>query len=246
MCVSCLRQESHSSGDIIDDIPPLTEIIQCKKCNRWHNRLNQWIGHELESSGLMNFCLKRIHVLSTNKDIKVLDCVWVWTEPHSRRLKCAIDVERGVSDDKVKLRQRVIIEFVVVMGHCVDCAREETEHTWGAMIQIRQSVGYKRSLMYLENLIVKNGLSDLIINVEARKEGLDLYFANKGHAERVAEFIGSNIPSKAKTSKKLVSHNTHTNTARQEITICIGRCVLIVSVKHPDNNIEVTLIILQQ
>lgn len=218
MCIDCLRSQ-HS---ITDDIERSLEILQCKKCNRWHNRLDQWLPHDLESTGLMTLCLKKIHALS-KKDVKVIDCAWIWTEPHSRRLKLSVDIERGILDEKVLLRQRVIIEFVVIIRQCKDCAREETDHTWGALVQIRQNIGYKRSLIYLESLLVRNGLNELMIDVEVKKEGLDLYFHSKGHAERVADFISSNVPSRTKLSKKLISHNSHSNTAKHELTYCVGK-----------------------
>jgi nonsense-mediated mRNA decay protein 3 len=216
MCIDCLRTQY----SITDDIDRNLEIIQCKKCEKWNTKLDQWINHDMESTGLLNVCLKKVNALS-KKDVKILHAAWVWTEPHSRRLKISVDIERGVLDGKVNMTQRFIAEFIVVMKQCPDCARAETDHTWGAMVQIRQHAGYKRSIYHLESLLIKSGLSDTFIDVEVKKDGFDVFFNNKNQAEKVADFISSHMPTRSKVSKKLVSHNTHTHKAKQEWTICL-------------------------
>jgi hypothetical protein len=43
-----------------------------------------------------------------------------------------------VLDNKVKLRQKAVIEYVIKHKQCMECIREATDHSWGAMIQVRQ------------------------------------------------------------------------------------------------------------
>ena len=53
-------------------------------------------------------------------------------------------------DGKVRVRQRLDVEFVVKMKQCIECIRENTDHTWGALVQVRQHVGSRRTFFALE------------------------------------------------------------------------------------------------
>jgi nonsense-mediated mRNA decay protein 3 len=48
---------------------------------------------ELESKELLSFCLRRVRGL--NK-VRLVDASFVWTEPHSRRLKLKLTVQKEV------------------------------------------------------------------------------------------------------------------------------------------------------
>ena len=89
----------------------------------------------MESAGLMSVCLKKIPGLNNGK-AKIIDAAWVWTEPHSKRLKISVEFEAGILDDKVKLRQKTIVEFVIKNKQCLQCITEATDHSWGCMIQV--------------------------------------------------------------------------------------------------------------
>ncbi len=49
---------------------------------------------ELESREMLALCLSRIRGL--NKDVKLIDAGFIWTEPHSRRIKVKLKVEKEV------------------------------------------------------------------------------------------------------------------------------------------------------
>ena len=168
MCIQCLRNEIDMSALIGRG---MTELVRCKKCDRWLTSRDHWQHHELESAGLLAMCLKKIPALSNGK-ATLLDAAWVWTEPHSLRLKVKVTFEAGVLDDKVKLKQTAVADFIVKNKQCLDCIREATDHTWGAMIQIRQRVGHKQSLYMVEHLLTKKELHTLMLNVEVTKDGL--------------------------------------------------------------------------
>lgn len=216
MCIQCLRGECDITGEIETSL----EVTQCRKCEKWLHKLDQWISLEMESQHLLNWCLKRVGGLQKG-DTRVVHAAWIWTEPHSKRLKLSADIEREVMDEKIRLRQRVIVDFKIVNRQCVDCTRDATEHTWTALVQVRQHAGDKRTLSHLESLLSKSGLAELMIDMEIKRDGLDLYFRTKNNAEKVAEFISSRMPSKMKSSKKLVSQDKHSHTSRTEHTIFI-------------------------
>jgi len=212
MCYDCLKLQVNIT------IAKTGDIVQCGKCERWHVRQDQWIHHETESTGLLALCLKR---LSGLEKTKLLDAGWLWTEPHSKRLKVWVDVEVSVLHDKICVRQRSTIEFTVRNKQCLECIRESTDHSWGALVQIRQRVAHKRSLYFLEQELTKSGLHNLILSVENSKDGLDLYFKAKNQSEKIIEFLSSLYPVKTKHSKKLVSSNQQSNTHKYEYTSVI-------------------------
>jgi nonsense-mediated mRNA decay protein 3 len=48
---------------------------------------------ELESKELLSYCLRRVRGM--NK-VRLVDASFVWTEPHSRRLKLKLTVQKEV------------------------------------------------------------------------------------------------------------------------------------------------------
>jgi len=148
---------------------------------------------------------------------RIVDSIWVWTEPHSKRIKVAVTIEKEVL--KVFLQQKVVVEFVVHSKQCMTCIRENTDHTWGAMVQVRQRAGgVKSSLYQLEGLLLKAGMQHLMLNVTARNEGFDLFFKSRNQAEKVVDLIMTNMPCKKSNSSKLVSQDKKANTKHMELT----------------------------
>ena len=216
MCLECLRK----NNDITNVIPKHVELKQCRKCTRWQLGQNQWALHKAESLSLMNVLLKKV-ILSV-KDTRVIEASYIWTEPHSKRIKIKVEIERSILDSKISLRQVAVVEFVVRNAQCLECIREATDHSWKVCIQIRHRVGHKKSLYQLENVLIKKGLQNLILNVDVAKEGLDLYFKTTAQSDKVMKFITCNLPCKSKSSKKLVSQDKHSNTTKVRARACIS------------------------
>ena len=63
----------------------------CKHCKRWNGP--PWVYCERESKELLSLCLKKIKGL--NK-VKIIDAAFLWTEPHSRRIKAKLTIEKSV------------------------------------------------------------------------------------------------------------------------------------------------------
>ncbi len=78
LCASCLR----SAVDITEGINKELTIHSCRSCARF--LLPPWSSVQLESKELLAACLRKIPGLSK---VKLIDAVWIWTEPHSLRLK---------------------------------------------------------------------------------------------------------------------------------------------------------------
>ena len=82
-CIGCLK----SQIDITEGIPRTDVLYHCRECNRYLRP--PWVACELESADLLSLCLKNIKGL---KRVKLLDAAFVWTEPHSRRIKVKVTV----------------------------------------------------------------------------------------------------------------------------------------------------------
>lgn len=227
MCNPCLQQQPDFKL-FASEIQ--LEIIQCPKCEKWclDNALNNWQSYQMESNELLTACMKKIPGMHSNHDVKVLGTAWIWTEPHSRRLKFYVDIERLILQEKVPIQQRVICSYVVKMSQCLSCIHGASEHTWGAMIQFRCALEYEQkgssikshpSLAYVESLLVKTKMLETVSNLEVLKDGLNFYFHSKAQAERMHEFLSSQLPCRSKSSKKLVSQDLQSNTTRFEYTI---------------------------
>lgn len=80
MCVACLR----SRVDITENIPKQVTIYFCKGCERYLQPPAEWVQCALESRELLSFCLKKLKGLNR---LKLVDAGFVWTEPHSKRIK---------------------------------------------------------------------------------------------------------------------------------------------------------------
>lgn len=185
------------------------EVVQCGKCSRWHVRQDRWMFFEVESPELLAMLMRKVSGILTAT--KILDASWIWTEPHSRRIKINVDVERSVLDGKVQIRHKIIVEFIVKMKQCMECIREATEHSWETCVQIRQRVGHKRALDSLEQLLIEGGYYHLIQDFIICKEGIDLFFKERQQADRVIDFLGMNFPLRSKASRKLVSKDGKSN-----------------------------------
>ena len=124
----------------------------------------RYIPAELESAELLALCLKSIHGLSKGKGkhaaAKIVDASWKWTEPHSRRLKVNLVVEKELEDyNHVVVKQHLLVEFQVKTRMCKDCAKATTNQQWTARVQLRQKVAHKRTLLNLEQKLRKSGVT---------------------------------------------------------------------------------------
>lgn len=82
-CINCLKAEI----DISEGIPKQLNLNHCRECNRYERP--PWVLCELESAELMGVCLKTMKGL---KKVKLMDSNFIWTEPHSRRIKVKVTI----------------------------------------------------------------------------------------------------------------------------------------------------------
>lgn len=199
MCVNCLR----SQVDITEGIPKQIILHQCRGCQRYLRP--PWVSCDLESKELLAICLKKITGL--NK-VKLIDAGFIWTEPHSRRIKVKLTIQKDVLNG-VKLQQVFAVEFLIQNQQCDTCQRSYTDHTWRAQVQVRQKVDHKKTFYLLEQLILKHNAHEKCINVEQVPTGIDFSFGERSHALKFLDFVSSVVPTRQKAAKQLISEDIH-------------------------------------
>ncbi|XP_038052083.1 60S ribosomal export protein NMD3-like [Patiria miniata] len=213
MCVACLRTQV----DITEGIPKQAVLYFCKACERYLQPPAQWIKCALESRELLALCLKKLKGLSK---VRLVDAGFIWTEPHSRRIKLKLSIQREVMGGAV-LEQVFIVEFVVQTQMCPDCHRVEAKDFWKAVVQLRQKTSHKKTFLYLEQYILKHNMHVNTLNIRQHDGGLDFYYTTKDHASKMVDFLMGVVPCKYKTSQQLISHDVHNNTYNYKYTFSV-------------------------
>ena len=167
---------------------------------------------------MLTFCLKQIKGL--NKLVKMVDAGFIWTEPHSRRIKVKLTVQKEVMGGTI-LQKTIVIEYVVKNLQCEDCKRTYTPHAWNSIVQVRQRVEHKRTFLFLEQLILKHNMSKKCSDIAEIDGGLDSQFSCETDAAALSEFIKRSLACKAKQSKQLVSHDERNSTYHYKYTFLI-------------------------
>jgi nonsense-mediated mRNA decay protein 3 len=199
----------------------------------------KWAHAELESRELMSMCLKAIPGLNEkNSEIKLIDAQWVWTEPHSKRLKVKIVVQKEIMNSAI-LQQSAIVTFVVRNQQSPDVSAEYAEGAWQALVQVRQYVGHKRTFLYLEQLILRHRVHEKCTNIQGFRTGMDFYFNERNSAVKFADFVESVVPVRMQASKKLISADNHSNVANFKFSYVLFICTLIMCVIFALTNIYI-------
>jgi nonsense-mediated mRNA decay protein 3 len=66
----------------------------------------------------------------------------------------------------MKIEVTEVVEFVEKYVQCNDCRKKFTPHDWVALVQVRQQVSHKKTILNLEQVLLKQKLLDRIIKTE--------------------------------------------------------------------------------
>ncbi|KKY18922.1 putative nonsense-mediated mrna decay protein 3 [Phaeomoniella chlamydospora] len=210
LCYDCLKLTT----DVSEGIQREATLHTCRDCERWLQPPAQWLVAHPESRELLAICLRKLRGLHK---VRVIDAGFLWTEPHSRRIKVKITVQQEAAEGTI-LQQTFEVEYVVAHQQCPDCAKSYTANVWRASVQVRQKVPHKRTFLYLEQLILKHGAHKDTINIKEVKDGLDFFFAQRNSAEKFVDFLTSSTPVRVKKSQELISMDVHTSTKSYKFT----------------------------
>jgi len=183
----------------------------------------------LESRELMALCLANVSGLKAAKgsgqNIRLIDAAWIWTEPHSMRLRVRLTIQKEVQKGTI-LQQSFTVVFIVRNQQCLECQAEFRTGSWKSLVQVRQRVSHKRTFLYLEQLILKHGAHRGCLSIETFQDGMDFYFPDKGKASRFISFLENAVPTKMKTSKKLIGTDDKSNVSNYKYTSYVEICPL--------------------
>ncbi|PWA65752.1 NMD3-like protein [Artemisia annua] len=217
MCVKCLRSEV----DITEGLEKQATIIHCPECDTYLQPPRTWIKAQLESKQLLSFCVRRLKNLSK---LKLVHAEFVWTEPHSKRLKVKLRVQKEVLNGAV-LEQAYVVEYVVHDQMCDSCSRGQANpDQWVAAVQLRQHVSHRRTFFYLEQLILKHDAAVRAIRIKQMDQGIDFFFSSRSHAAKFVDFVGKVAPVKSRHDKQLVSHDPKSNNFNYKYTFSVEIC----------------------
>ncbi|KAH9314891.1 hypothetical protein KI387_023518 [Taxus chinensis] len=217
MCVNCIR----SQVDITEGLQKHVTILHCPECNSYLQPPKTWIKAQLESKELLTFCIKRLKNL--NK-IRLVQAEFIWTEPHSKRIKVKLKIQKEVLNGAI-LEQAYVVEYVQQENMCESCRRVQTNpDQFVAVVQVRQHVSHRRTFFYLEQLILKHGAAAQAVNIKQVHEGVDFFFANRSHGSKFVNFLGSVVPILSRNDKQQVSHDGKSNTYNYKYTFSVQIC----------------------
>lgn len=213
MCISCIRAQV----DISEGIPKQIAIQFCRGCERYLQPPTQWLPCRLESKELLALCLRRLKGLNR---VRLVDASFVWTEPHSKRLKVKVTIQKEAFAGTV-LQQCFVLDVVVGNQQCGECARMAAKNTWRAVVQARQKVDHKRTFLYLEQLILKHNAHRDVSNIKGQPDGLDFFFQSRSHALKFVDFLQAVVPCRYRTSEQLITQDVHSGDSTYKFTFSL-------------------------
>ncbi|XP_010528584.1 PREDICTED: 60S ribosomal export protein NMD3-like [Tarenaya hassleriana] len=217
MCVTCLRSEV----DITEGLQKQVLIIHCPECDCYLQPPKTWLKAQWESKELLTFCVKRLKNL--NK-VRLVHAEFVWTEPHSKRIKVKLRVQKEVLNGAV-LEQAYVVEYTIRDQMCDPCSRiQANPDQWIASVQLRQHVPHRRTFFYLEQLILKHDAASRAIRIQQVDQGIDFFFGNRSHAVNFVDFLRKLVPVDYRHDKSLVSHDSKSNNYNYKYTFSVEIC----------------------
>ncbi|NXG75296.1 NMD3 protein, partial [Baryphthengus martii] len=80
---------------------------------------------------------------------------------------------------------------------------------------------HKKTFYYLEQLILKHRLHQNTLRIKEIHDGLDFYYSSKQQAQKMVDFLQCTVPSRSKSSQRLISHDIHSNVYNYKSTFSV-------------------------
>ena len=124
-----------------------------------------------------------------------MDASCIWTEPHSRRVKVKLTIQKEVFASTI-LQQVFIVEYIVANQYCDACTRVDAKLTWKAVCLVRQKVSHKRTFLWLEQVILKHNAHKDTSNIQEYRDGLDFFYGHRNNCLKMVDFLSSIVPTR--------------------------------------------------
>ncbi|KAI9379733.1 hypothetical protein POPTR_017G137500v4 [Populus trichocarpa] len=182
-------------------------LVHCPECDTCLDPPTTGIRAQLESRELMEFCLKKLKLKS--EGVNLVNAEFIWTEPHSKRIKLRVRVQKEVLNGAI-LEQAYVVEYVQQEHMCDSCTRVQANpDQWVAAVQLRQ------------HLILKHDAAVRAIKIKQMDHGIDFFFGNRSHGVKFVEFVGKVAPVRSRNDKQLLSHDTKSNNYNYKYTFSV-------------------------
>ncbi|KAJ6840710.1 uncharacterized protein M6B38_118275 [Iris pallida] len=219
-CPRCLS----ARADLTSPLPRHLSLLYCPECVSYLQPPKTYLRADPESKQLLSICLNRVKKPLSSNRLKLVHADFVWTEPHSKRIKLRLRVQ-GELDRNTIVEQTHVAEFQVVDHLCDSCSRANANpDQWVAKVQLRQHVPHRRTFFYLEQLILKHRAADRAIRIQETCDGIDFCFSNRSHAVKFVDFVSSVVPARDRSDKRLVSHDSKNSTYNYQYTFSLQIC----------------------
>jgi nonsense-mediated mRNA decay protein 3 len=95
---------------------------------------------------------------------------------------------------------------------CDECRRAEAKDFWRAVVQVRQKCDFKKTLFYLEQLVLKHRAHVNTTAVKPVATGIDFFYPRLQDARKFVDFLQGALPCRYQYAQELVTHDTKNNT----------------------------------
>ncbi|KAF4397202.1 hypothetical protein G4B88_009048 [Cannabis sativa] len=206
-CLKCLYYEY----DITQGLQRHVTIIHCPECDTYLQPPTTWIKAQSESNELLTFCVKRLKNMNR---VRLVHAEFIWTEPHSKRIKLKLKVEKEILNG-VLFQRSYVVEFVQHEHMCESCMRiQANPDQWVAAVQLRQHT-YPLSFRYISPALAA-------IKIKQVDKGIDFFFSNRSQGVKFVEFIAKVAPViRSRHDKQLISHDTKSNNYNYKYTFSV-------------------------
>lgn len=208
MCKACTATEVDITSLLITN----RYVEHCRQCDRYLSPPRKWITCAWHSKELLAYLLRENTQLSK---FKIIDSEFVYTEIHSKQLEHVVLLEKD------EIRKQVNIKYRIRNKQCPDCQKVEAKLYWSSVVQVRQRVVHKKTLLFLEQLILHAKAFNNTSNIKERKDGIDFYYLNKVPALKMVEFIKKSTMVRLKVSEQLITEDKKSNKSKYKFTYCI-------------------------
>jgi nonsense-mediated mRNA decay protein 3 len=88
-------------------------------------------------------------------------------------------------------------------------------------VQVRQRTDQKKTLFFLEQLLIKYDATRNCSGIKPNSEGLDFFFGTESNARKLVDLLQALIPVRYQDSKRLISHDASSNIFNYKYTYSV-------------------------
>lgn len=215
MCFECTVRELPKLK-----IETTRQIDRCSTCMRYSVPPSSWTTLRFEGPEMLAYLLKKIPELAK---LRLVDAYFIHSEEHSKRVRMKISIERTgeLGIEGIEHAEETDITWVIKGKHCLDCARAASNQTWSCVVQLRQKTLSKRTLLLLEQAILKAGLHNETTDIKGEQDGIDFFYNSRTASLKLVRFIEEYAPTKVKISEQLVTLDKKSSNSRYKFAYSV-------------------------